>query len=157
MSQPFKVSFESPQCGWMSVSLEARGARLVTSVAHAPYDSLGDLLDALVALLEGRESVIVRWNREPEEMDFRFDTHDGLVALDITRYADHRRASGEIVFNARLPKEEVCDAFWRELRGLRRRRETDEYEQNWRRQFPDEKLRRFTKALRAFKKNSPPR
>lgn len=158
MSQPFRVSFESPQCGWMSVRLEARGSRLVTSVAHGPYDSLGELMDALATLLEGRDTAVARWNREPEELDFKFDARGGgdEVSFEVVRYADHRRASAAVVFSARLTKREVCGAFWRELRGLRRRRETDEFEQNWRRPFPEAELRRFTKALREHRKKAPP-
>jgi hypothetical protein len=154
MSEEFRVSFESPQCGWMSVSLEARGARLVTSVAHAPYDSLVELMNALVSLLEGREREVVRWNREPEELDFRFDARDGEVGLEVLRYADHRRASASIVFAVRAAKEELCGAFWRELRGLRRRCETDEFEQNWRRPFPEAELRRLTETFRDYKKKT---
>lgn len=156
MGEEFHVSFESPQCGWMSVSLEGRGSRLVTSVAHAPYDSFGELLDALASLLEGAQSAVVRWNREPEELDFRFEARGEAVSFEVVRYADHRREAGTTVFAARLTRGELCGAFWRELRGLRRRRETDEFEQNWRRPFPHGGLRRLTKLYRAHKRKSAP-
>lgn len=154
MSQKLRVSFESPQSGWMSLSLEAGGRKFVAAVAHAPYDSLRELIEGLTALLEGRASAAVRWNREPEEFDLVLVDEGAEVALEVVRYPDHRRLSRETVFSARQRKPDLCRAFWRELRQLRMRKETDVFEQNWRRAFPEEELRRLTQALRAFRKNS---
>lgn len=132
----------------MSLCLKAGGRSFVTGVSHQPYDSLRELIEALCALLEGRGPVVVRWNREPEEFDFVFRPEGEAVALEVVRFADHRRAAGAQVFAARVTRDALCRAFWRELRELRRRGSTDEFESNWRRAFPDEDLRRLTKALR---------
>jgi len=152
MREQFKVSLESPQSGFMSVSMESCGRRLVASVAHAPYDSLRELIEALVALLEGRGSAVVRWNREPEEFDLEFVARGGEVTVSVARYPDHRRLTREVVFQTRQRSADVCMAFWRELRQLRRRTLTDEFEQNWRRAFPEDELRRFTKTIRAHRR-----
>ena len=136
----------------MSLSMETGGLRLVASVAHAPYDSLRELIEALVALLEGRASAIVRWNREPEEFDFEFVADGAEVTVSVARYPDHRRHTREVVFQTRQQKSDVCRAFWRELRQLRRRTLTDEFEQNWRRAFPEDELRRLTKTFRAHRR-----
>ena len=97
-------------------------------------------------------SAVVRWNREPEEFDFGFEARGGEVTVSVARYPDHRRHAREVVFQTRQQKSDVCRAFWRELRQLRRRTLTDEFEQNWRRAFPEDELRRFTQALRAHRK-----
>jgi hypothetical protein len=156
MNEKFLVSFESPQCGWMSMRLEAGGRKFVAAVAHAPYDSLGELMDALTAQLDGGASRVgvVRWNREPEEFDLRLEGVGREVRVEIVRYPDHRRRARAVVFATRQPKADVCRAFWRELRQLRRRAREDEFEQNWRRAFPEEELRRFTRTLRAFRKEA---
>lgn len=137
----------------MSLRLEAGGRKFVAAVSHAPYDSLRELIEGLSALLEGRPSVVIRWNREPEEFDLVFEAEGDEVRLEIVRYPDHRRLSRKAVFSARLSKLDLCRAFWRELRQLRMRKETDVFEQNWRRAFPEEELRRLTKALRDFRKS----
>lgn len=158
MSENFKVSIESPQSGFMSVSLAGDGRRFVTAFAHAPYDSLRDLLGGLTALLSGGgEKFLVRWNCEPEEYDFEFAARrgdDAPVDFRVVRYPDHRRRAGEAVFKLSCPRLDFCHEFWRELRELRRRSETDVFEQNWRREFPHEELRRFTTVLRDFKRKS---
>jgi hypothetical protein len=155
MSEKLLVSFESPQCGWMSMSLEAGGRRFVAAVAHAPYDSLRELIGGLTALLDGGAppaAFTVSWNREPEEFDLRFEPAGEEVGLEVVRYPDHRRLSREVVFATRRPKAEVCRAFWRELRQLRRRAGVDEFEQNWRRPFPRRELEEFTAALRKVRR-----
>ena len=129
--------------------LEAGARKFVTAVSHRPYDSLRELIEALVALLEGRASAVVRWNREPEEFDFEFAAKGAEVTVAVARYADHRRLTREVVFTTRQTTSDVCRAFWRELRQLRRRTATDEFEQNWRRAFPEDELRRLTKTVRA--------
>jgi hypothetical protein len=133
----------------MSLRLEAGAHSFVTAAAHQPYDSLRELIEALVALLEGRASAVVRWNCEPEEFDFEFAAVGAEATLSVARYPDHRRLVREVVFQTRQRKADVCRAFWRELRQLRRRRTTDEFEQNWRRAFPEDELRRLTKIVRA--------
>ncbi len=136
----------------MSLRLETKNQRFVSSVSHAPYDSLRELIEALIALTEGRDATTVHWNSEPEEFDFVFDKDGEDISFKVVRYADHRRASPSIVLNARLSRAEGCVAFWRELRQLRRRAQTDGFEANWRRAFPHTELERLTKKLRVIRR-----
>lgn len=152
MRQKFKVSIESPQSGFVSMSLEAAGQRFVSSFACRPYDSLRDLAESLAALLSGADTALVKWNVEPEEYDFRVSARGEAVEFKVVRYPDHRRRGGRAVFALDCTRLEFCRPFWRELRELRRRSETDAFAQNWRREFPEEQLRRLTKALRDYKR-----
>ncbi|HYN86427.1 MAG TPA: hypothetical protein VER32_14350 [Pyrinomonadaceae bacterium] len=154
MSQTFKVSIESPQSGFVSVRLEGGGGRLVAAFSCEPYDSLRDLADSLASLLAGADGALVKWNAEPDEYDFRVEARGGSADFEVVRYANHRRRGGRVVFSVNCPRLELCRAFWRELRELRRRSDTDAFAQNWRHAFPDEELRRLTKALREHKRKS---
>ncbi len=154
VNKKFNVSFESPQSGWMSMRLRAGGESLVAVMSHAPYESLHDLIRGLTALLaDGGAGFTVKWNAEPDEYDFEFETRGGEVELRIVHYTGHRRAldSRSVVLTFRGPRAEVCQPFWRELKRLRDRRETDVFEQNWRRAFPEEELQEFTQALKAHR------
>ncbi len=142
----------------MSFRLRAGEQSLVMGASHAPNDSLVDLIEGLTAMLAGSNSdhITVRWNCEPEEFDFVFVTEDGNVAFAVTRYPDHRRApdAGREVFAHSDTKLNVCLPFWRELRGLQRRADTDVFAQNWRRPFPQREMQNFTKLIRAAKRQS---
>ena len=155
MSQKFSVSMESPQSGWMSLRLRSGGREFVAVVSHQPYDSLRELIEALVALLGGALSARVRWNAEPDEYDFEFKAEGkDELSLLVVHYEGHRREPSGIrtVFNCRAPRAEICLPFWRELSEMRARSETDVFEQNWRRKFPRRELRRLTDA---FKTHAP--
>lgn len=150
MSRTLSVSFESPQSGWMSLRLKSGARSFVAVASHAPDDSLAALMRALTALLSGNtKTATVTWNAEPEEFDFDFHVRGANVELRIVRFQGHRRerSSSRAVFSFEGALGEMCVAFWRELRELRARRETDVFEQNWRRPFPERELREFTSAV----------
>jgi hypothetical protein len=156
MSEKFSVSMESPQSGWMSLRLRAGGGReFVAVVSHQPYDSLRELIEALVSLLGGAQAATVRWNAEPDEYDFELKAEgQDRVSLRVVHHQDHRRAPSRArtVFACRAPRAEMCLPFWRELSEMSGRSETDVFEQNWRRKFPLRELRRLTDA---FKTHAP--
>jgi len=132
----------------MSLRLRAGGREFVTVVAHRPYDSLRDLLAALAALLEGGAPAAVRWNAEPEEFDFHLSADGDGARLGVVRHAGRGRAdAGEEVFEYRGPLRDLCRPFCEELCTLAERGETDEFERNWRRPFPESELRHLCAAL----------
>ena len=136
----------------MSLSLKAGRSRLAVAASYRHYNSLHDLIEALTVLLgEGAQGATVRWNCEPEEYDFSFTAEGDALQLDVVRYPDHlrRAAASHTVFSFRAPALDICVAFWRELRGLRRRIIVDEFERNWRREFPHAELCEFTRLLRS--------
>lgn len=153
MNQKLRVSLESPQHGFMSLRLSAGRESFVTVVSCTPYDSLRDLIDALCSVLEGDYETIVKWNSEPEEFDFKLAARGDSVQFDIIRYPDHRRSQklSSNVFSFRGSKLETCWPFWKELRGLHRRTMQDEFDRQWRREFPGEEMQELTKRIRSLK------
>ena len=155
MNPKLRVSFNSPQSGFMSIGLKAGQESFVTAVAHAPYDSLRDLIKALLALLDGKNSVRIKWNREPEEYDFELRRAGDEVQLSVTRYPNHRRLKSKsaLVFShkAASPRD-ICEPFWKALRELHRDINVDEFDKNWRREFPEALMQELTKRLRESKR-----
>jgi hypothetical protein len=156
MNRKLRVSFNSPQSGWMSIGLKAGQESFVTAVAHVPYDSLRDLMAALAALLKGEKLLNVKWNREPEEYDFEWRRNKTGVKLSVVRFPDHRRLKSkrEIVFSHEASAIEICQPFWKALRELHRDITVDEFDKNWRRPFPEEEMQAFTKLLRAARREA---
>lgn len=135
----------------MSLRLRSGDEQLVLGVACMPYDSLHDLIEGLSALLvEARDEVLVRWNCEPEEYDFKIRAQGDDIALTVTRFPDHRRrkSASQEVFAHTGSRMEMCSAFWRELRELQRRSEEDVFASNWRRAFPQRELQELTRLIR---------
>jgi hypothetical protein len=156
MNKAFRVSFNSPQSGFMSLSLNAGEQQLVAAVSSAPYDSLRELIEALTSLLAaGVQGFKVKWNCEPDELDFELTADvDERVSFKAIHYTDHRRLpeTGRVLFSLRGTRLEICQGFWRALRDLRRHVATDEFDRNWRRPFPQSEMQQLTEALRSFKR-----
>lgn len=154
--QNLRVSIESPQSGWMAMSLHAGDQTLAMSVSHSPADSLLDLMDALSAVLTGGEEKIVRWNCEPDEYDFIFTTASDEVQFDVAHFPDHRRKGidAQTVLSLQDSALRVCLPFWTALRDLRRRVVVNEFARHWRRDFPNGAMQRLTKAIKAAKREN---
>jgi hypothetical protein len=158
MSGKLKVSFNSPQCGWMSIGFKDAETEFHTTTAHQPHhDALPDLLNALTDLLDAKadgQETLVQWNRDPEEFDFWLARVGGKIRIEIWQYPTGRRlnATREIVFRHEGDALAVGKAFYETFEQMYQDRETDEFEQNWRQPFPVESFERFKqKFLRAAK------
>ena len=156
MTTKLRVSFNSPQSGFMSIGLKAGKANFVTAVAHLPYDSLRDLINALTALLSGATAVTVKWNREPEEYDFEVHRSGDAAVLNIIRYPNHRRVKrkSETVFSHKASVVSICGSFFSALDELYKDKDTDEFDKNWRREFPGAEFRELTDRMSAAKLKS---
>jgi hypothetical protein len=151
MNPKLKVSFNSPQSGFMSIGLKTDGQSFVTAVSHQPHDSVRDLIKALLALLDGEERALVKWNQEPEEYDFELTRSGQEVQLKIIRYPDHHRTegAGEQIFAHTDSLGNISHTFREALQRLHRDRRTDEYAKNWRREFPEAEYQQLQQRLRA--------
>ncbi len=153
MSGKFEVSFNSPQCGWMSIGFADGVSEFHTTTAHAPHAfALAELLRILTALMDDsaeQDEYLLRWNRDPEEFDFRFVRRAAEVDVEIYQYPTDERdpAERELVYAYTGTKDEVCRAFAATFEQLYLDRDTDEFEFNWRQPFPFREFATLNDAL----------
>lgn len=150
--QQFHISLESPQCGWMALSVTGGDNFVCYGASCTPFDSLGDLLRGVTALLNGQDSLTVNWNAEPEQYDWHLQKDGEQIVLRIVYYSDSRRDTAEAreVFVYSLLLKELAHDVEAEVRELQARAERDVFESNWRRPFPAAELEQLS-ALRRQK------
>lgn len=154
MSKQFKVSFNSPQCGFMSIGFDDGETEFHTTTAHAPHETaLPDLLETLADLLDENSDgleFLVRWNRDPEEFDFWLKRIGDEARLEIWQYPSEKRAldKREKVFVYTGNVLQFCRAFHKTFAQMRQDADADAFEQNWRQPFPEESFEKFDKAFR---------
>jgi hypothetical protein len=142
MPDNFEVSFNSPQCGWMSIGFTAGENEFHTTTAHAPHEkALPELLTVLADLLDSNKAAfthILKWNRDPEAFDFVFHKTGEEAKLEIIQYpTDERKpVEKESVFFYQGPIKNIAAAFHETFSQLHADRHTDEFEFNWRQPFP---------------------
>lgn len=158
MAEKLEVSFNSPQCGWMSIGFDDGVNEFHTTTAHAPHErALPELLEILTALLDGtspRNEFNLKWNRNPEEFDFRFVRNDEDLLLEIYQYPSETRETSERerIFAHSGKIRDVCGAFYETFAQLCADKNTDEFEFNWRQSFPLAEFHKFEETLRSYGK-----
>jgi hypothetical protein len=157
MPGKLEVSFNSPQCGWMSIGLSDGTSEFHTTTAHAPHRlALPGLLTILTSLADpaiDQGEYVLQWNRDPEEFDFRFVKNGDGLLFEVYQYPTDERelAERDLVFAHLGSVKEVCEAFAETFEQLYEDRETDEFEFNWRLPFPLEEFQEFIAATHALK------
>lgn len=153
MTRKFEVSFNSPQCGWMSIGFEDGVNEFHTTTAHAPHETaLPDLMRILTELADPAtrwDEYTLLWNRDPEEFDFRFVRNGGGLTIEIYQYPteDRDTAERELVYSHTGSIAETLAAFAVTFDQLYEDRDTDEFEFNWRQPFPFDEYAQFRSAL----------
>jgi hypothetical protein len=149
MQRHLEVSFNSPQCGWMSIGFDDGVAEFHTTTAHAPHElALPELLRILTALSDPSSSeneYLLKWNRDPEEFDFSFLRNGDKLLLEIYQYPTDERETSEreLVFSHTGSVKNVLEAFSATFEQLYEDRDTDEFEFNWRQPFPFAEFEEF--------------
>ncbi|MCS6873914.1 MAG: hypothetical protein N2Z23_10815 [Pyrinomonadaceae bacterium] len=149
----FEVSFNSPQCGWMSIGFRDEEKEFHTTTACSPYKtSLKQLLEILTSIMRGiRGKFVLNWNRDPEEFDFEFTAFESNLLIEIYQYPTPKKdlSQRKLVYSYLGDIEQVCNAFYRTFRQLYEDREIDEFESNWHHPFPLEEFKEFCKLVEA--------
>jgi hypothetical protein len=152
MTGILEVSFNSPQCGWMSIGFDDGRNEYHTTTAHAPHvGALAELLETLVKLVENENYAhTVQWNRDPEEFDFVFARNGADTVLEIIEYPTGERISGPHgkVFAHRGDAKQIAEAFYETFRQLYEERNVDEFEDNWHQEFPFEEFGKLKETLK---------
>ena len=149
MSGILEVSFNSPQCGWMSIGFDDGVSEFHTTTAHAPHETaLPELLRILTALQDTaspQNEYVLKWNRDPEEFDFHFLRNGDDLLIEIYQYPTEDRDSSEreLVFAHAGKVADICRAFAVTFEQLYEDRDTDEFEFNWRQPFPTAEFEYF--------------
>jgi predicted HNH restriction endonuclease len=155
MANNLEISFNSPQCGWMSIGFDDGANEFHTTTAHHPHEkALAELLRILTNLLDANSAqseYVLHWNRSPEEFDFRFVREGEDVTLEIYQYPTEEREAKnrEKVFAHLGNIKDVCQTFAETFNQLYADRETDEFEFNWRQPFPFREYEEFKKKCPA--------
>ena len=161
MTGKFEVSFNSPQCGWMSIGFEDGLNEFHTTTAHAPHaTALPELMRILTEIASkggnptsregvGTDEYILEWNRDPEEFDFRFLRDGEDLTIEIYQYPteDRDTAERELVYSHTGTISETLSAFAVTFDQLYEDRDTDEFEFNWRQPFPLKEFEEFKKRI----------
>ena len=153
MTRKLEVSFNSPQCGWMSIGFDDGASEFHTTTAHAPHElALPKLLKILTDLLDPgnpKNEYLLKWNRDPEEFDFHFVRNVNDLLLEIYQYPTEERdaTEKELVFSYAGTVNEVCTAFAETFNQLYDDRNTDEFEFNWRQPFPYKEFEKFKNSF----------
>lgn len=153
MARNLEISFNSPQCGWMSVGFEDEAGEFHTTTAYAPYTgALAEIMDALSAAVDGNTEDFVRtikWNRDPEEYDLVFSRSGNELTVGIFEYptGDRLKDERQQVFSHTGMAREVAAAFFETFRQLYEERGVDDFEQNWHQEFPFDSYNRLRNSI----------
>ena len=153
MAEHFEVSFNSPQCGWMSIGFEHDGGEFRTTTAAVPHTTaLADVLNTVSGLLctEGDYRRELKWNRDPEEYDFSFSRSGNNCIIEITEYPTPARERGEVVYRFEGEAIEIGKAFLATFQQMYEERNIDEFEENWHQEFPVEEFEGLKEAVARF-------
>lgn len=142
MKEELEVSFNSPQCGWMSIGLDGRSGEFRTTTAHSPHtNALAELMDALAAIAADSgesSSYTLKWNRDPEEYDFVLSRSGDQATVEVFEYPTGERdpVSRELVFSHTGEALQTVGAFFETFRQLYEERGVDDFAENWHQEFP---------------------
>ena len=158
MKHKLEVSFNSPQCGWMSIGFDDGENEFHTTTAHTPHSrALCEILACLSSLIEANgetEEFSVAWSRNPEAYNLFFTRAGEIVFFQVVEYPTHEHLSkeGEIVFSYHGNTKEFCGSFYETFAQLYEDRDTDEFEFNWRQPFPFAEFEKFKSKLNDARK-----
>ena len=124
-----------------------------TTTAHAPHaTALPELMRILTDLAipsSSNSEHLLKWNRDPEEYDFRFVRNGDTISIEIYQFPTEVREATEreLVYSHTGPLKETIDAFAVTFEQLYDDRDTDEFEFNWRQPFPFREYEEFRKNV----------
>lgn len=155
MSNKLEVSFNSPQCGWMSIGFDDGVREFHTTTAYTPHShALSEILNGLSSLLQpqtGKDEFLIEWSRNPEAYNLYFKRDGDEIEFRVIEYPSFNRLKneGETVFSYQGNVIEFCLPFYKTFAQLYEDRETDEFEFNWRQPFPFKEFENFESKLKS--------
>ena len=155
MKHKLEVSFNSPQCGWMSIGFDDGVNEFHTTTAHTPHSqALSEILKGLSSLLNAetqKDEFNIAWSRNPEAYKLFFTRSDETIFFQVVEFPtfNHLKDEGEIVFTYHGNVKDFCQSFYETFAQLHADRDTDEFEQNWHQPFPYQEFEKFESVLKS--------
>jgi hypothetical protein len=145
-----KAEFATPENGWTKVRLSAGDSFYQFFPSYTPYDSFNELLNSLLKILDGNPEAIVRWNDEPTEHKFVFNSKDGQITFKVYEIINSIVAGKAVEerFAFIGSQNEVLRPFWKGLRDMQSKQDTDEFERQWRSPFPKKEMLELTQRIK---------
>jgi hypothetical protein len=149
-----RINLNRPTNGWLEVELMC-GDQLYGFVpSHVPYDSVGELANALLGTLDGYEKTIVHWNDEPVEHEFVFALSNNRLDFRVNKINETIQGKVmEQVFSFCGSIYDVTWPFWKALREMESRLSKEEYERQWREPFPSREMAELGNRIRKLRQN----
>ena len=92
MSDSLRVRFGDMLAGSLPVTVDGANHHLAFLASPIPYDSLAELVTALIRVLAADTvPIAVRWNTEPVEYAFQFSAENSSILLQIEQFPDSTR------------------------------------------------------------------
>ena len=154
-SQRLRIDIDRPESGWLKVEMNSGDQKYGFYPSHVPYDSVSELVNALLKILDAYDKAMVRWNDEPVEHEFVFEPKNNQV--DFRAYLMTESVSGrcrEQVFMFSGSAYDVVWPFWKALRDMESRQSKEEYEKQWREPFPEREMIELTKRIKEMKQSA---
>ena len=151
MANKLEVSFNSPQCGWMSIGFDDGANEFHTTTAYTPHSqALAEILKGLISLLNfetAKDEFTIEWSRNPEAYNLQFKREGENVHFEVVEFPSSNRinSESETVFSYEGNTKDFCMAFAETFNQLYEDRDTDEFEFNWRQPFPFAEYEEFKK------------
>src|SRR2546428_1396272 len=122
MRQELKISFDTPEHGWLAIYLDSGDHHLKLPFPYTSFDFLSELVRALLNLADGFDAK-ANCSYNPDQYEFLSRAADHTSQFKVVSYPDHKRAesAGEVIFSFEGIATDICLAFWRALRELQGR------------------------------------
>ena len=149
-----KIRFDNLEAGWVDVRVEDDEEVIVSdSFSYTPYDSFGDLIDALFVMspsYRGNHEKTIIFSTEPLEYEVTFSKKSNDIELIISSCPDMKRnfSARKEIYRVAGKYEEICIPFWRALRNLQSKHSKEQLNELWRRPFPFSDLNKLTEKIK---------
>lgn len=150
-----KVEFTAPENGWTVVKLSSGDESYQFFPSHVPYNSFGELIKALLNIIDGVPDATVYWNDEPVEHKFVFTTDSKRVDFKVYEIIKSVIAGnvGKERFSFVGSLYEVLRPFWKGLRDMQSRQSSEDFKKHWQWAFPDSEISELTQKLKHLEKD----
>lgn len=149
-----KFSLDLTERHWVEAKLD-NGTDTICIEASYLSDGIRDLIISVAKILQGESSSLCKWETEPGEYRWMFNSVGTTVTVKIiwfddtfSRAADDR---GKIVFEAKEDILKLAGVLSKEVENLHNEHEDNEYRSIWGYEFPEDSAAYLRKSIKLYK------